>query len=113
MPQLTTVLILLLLLLLSPAKANARLQDLLQLRELHNDVVRIRKFHRDEDTRVMWKSIKDERRIVLDCPSDMVVELLNASTEFDLTSQYNVSRQGGSGRERESFLSLFCPFLSL
>lgn len=74
------------------AKANARLQELLQLRELHNDVVRIRKFRRDEDTRVMWKSIKDERRIVLDCPSDMVVDLINASSEFDLTNQYNVSR---------------------
>lgn len=96
MLQLTTLLILLHLLFpLPPAKANARLQDLLQLRELHNDVVRIRKFHRDEDTRVMWKSIKDERRIVLDCSSDMLVDLLNVSAEFDLTSQYNVSRNGG------------------
>lgn len=83
-------------LLLLPAKANARLQELLQLRELHNDVVRIRKFRRDEDTRVMWKSIKDERRIVLDCPSDMVVDLINASSEFDLTNQYNVSKAEGA-----------------
>ncbi|KAL7742445.1 hypothetical protein ACLKA6_019075 [Drosophila palustris] len=70
-------------------KATARLQDILQMRELHNDVVRVRKFKRDEDFRVMWKSIKDERRIVLDCPPDLLVDLLNTSSEFDLTKQYN------------------------
>ncbi|XP_001968234.3 glutamate receptor ionotropic, kainate 3 [Drosophila erecta] len=71
------------------AKAAARLQDLLQLREVHNDVVRVRKFQRDDDYRVMWKSIRGERRVVLDCEPSMLVELLNSSTEFGLTGQYN------------------------
>ncbi|KAH8278044.1 hypothetical protein KR026_006912 [Drosophila bipectinata] len=71
------------------AKAAARLQDLLQLRELHNDVVRVRKFQKDEDYRVMWKSIRGERRVVLDCPPDMLLDVLNASTEFGQTGLYN------------------------
>ncbi|XP_068141768.1 glutamate receptor ionotropic, kainate 2 [Drosophila tropicalis] len=70
-------------------KAQARLQDLLQLREVHNDVVRVRKFSRGDDYRVMWKSIRGERRVVLDCDPDMVVELLNSSSEFGLTGQFN------------------------
>ncbi|XP_062142127.1 LOW QUALITY PROTEIN: glutamate receptor ionotropic, kainate 2 [Drosophila sulfurigaster albostrigata] len=70
-------------------KASARLQDILQLRELHNDVVRVRKYTKDEDFRVMWKSILGERRIVLDCSSDLLVDLLNTSSEFNLTQQYN------------------------
>jgi len=60
------------------------------MRELHNDVVRVRKFKRDDDFRVMWKSIKDERRIVLDCSPDLLVDLLNTSSEFNLTKQFNV-----------------------
>ncbi|XP_034473399.1 glutamate receptor ionotropic, kainate 2 [Drosophila innubila] len=70
-------------------KATARLQDILQMRELHNDMVRVRKFKRDDDFRVMWKSIKDERRIVLDCSPDLLVDLLNTSSEFNLTKQFN------------------------
>ncbi|BFF96201.1 glutamate receptor ionotropic kainate 2 [Drosophila madeirensis] len=73
----------------SDAKAAARLQDLLQLREVHNDVVRVRKFQQDDDYRVMWKSIRGERRVVLDCPPGMLVELLNSSSEFGLTGQFN------------------------
>ncbi|EDW65044.1 glutamate receptor ionotropic, kainate 2 isoform X2 [Drosophila virilis] len=71
------------------AKAIARLQDLLQLRDVHNDVVRVRKYQKDDDYRVMWKSIKGERRVVLDCAPDMLVELLNSSSEFGLTGQFN------------------------
>ncbi|ALC39537.1 GluRIIC [Drosophila busckii] len=71
------------------AQARARLQDLLQLRDMHNDVVRVRKFHRDDDYRVIWKSIKGERRVVLDCKPDMLVELLNSSSEFGLTGVFN------------------------
>lgn len=54
--------------------------------------MRVRKFKRGEDYRIMWKSIKGERRIVLDCPPDILVEVLNASIPFDLTGQYNVSK---------------------
>ncbi|EDW03471.1 glutamate receptor ionotropic, kainate 2 [Drosophila grimshawi] len=71
------------------AKANARLQDLLQLCDMHNDVVRVRKYTKDDDYRVMWKSIRGERRVVLDCAPDMLVELLNSSSEFGLTGQFN------------------------
>lgn len=67
------------------------MQDLLQLREVHNEVVRVRKFHKDDDYRVMWKSIKGERRVVLDCAPGMLAELLNASSEFGFTGQFNVS----------------------
>ncbi|XP_030374350.1 glutamate receptor ionotropic, kainate 2 [Scaptodrosophila lebanonensis] len=71
------------------AGAPGRLQDLLQLRDVHNEVVRVRKFQKDEDYRVMWKSIRGERRVVLDCKPDMLVELLNTSSEFGLTGQFN------------------------
>ncbi|XP_037960958.1 glutamate receptor ionotropic, kainate 2 [Teleopsis dalmanni] len=69
--------------------APTRLQDLLQLHDLHNDVVRVRKYKRDEDFRILWKSIKGERRIVLDCEPDKLVDLLNASIPFDLTGEFN------------------------
>lgn len=54
-------------------------------------MVRVRKFTKDEDYRVMWKSIRGERRVVLDCPPDMLVDVLNSSTEFGQTGLYNVS----------------------
>ncbi|XP_011193096.2 glutamate receptor ionotropic, kainate 2 [Zeugodacus cucurbitae] len=71
------------------SKALTRLQDLIQLREIHNDVVRVRTFQRGDDYRTMWKSIKGERRIVLDCEPDLLVDLLNTSIEFKLTEQFN------------------------
>ncbi|XP_067622673.1 glutamate receptor ionotropic, kainate 2 isoform X2 [Eurosta solidaginis] len=70
-------------------QAPTRLQDLLQLRDIHNDVVRVRTYKRGDDYRVMWKSIKGERRILLDCEPDLLVTLLNASIEFRLTRQFN------------------------
>lgn len=73
------------------AKAPTRLQDLLQLRDIHNDVVRVRQFRRGDEYRVMWKSIKGERRVVLDCEPDLLIDLLNSSIPFDLTGQFNVS----------------------
>lgn len=54
----------------------------------------------------MWKSIKDERRIVLDCPSDMVVDLINASSEFDMTNQYNVSKAEGGISPSQLWINL-------
>uniref|UniRef100_W8BR51 Glutamate receptor ionotropic, kainate 3 n=1 Tax=Ceratitis capitata TaxID=7213 RepID=W8BR51_CERCA len=70
-------------------KAPTRLQDLLQLRDIHNDVVRVRQFRRGDEYRVMWKSIKGERRVVLDCEPDLLIDLLNSSIPFDLTGQFN------------------------
>ncbi|XP_017470732.1 PREDICTED: glutamate receptor ionotropic, kainate 3-like isoform X2 [Rhagoletis zephyria] len=70
-------------------RAPARLQDLLQLRDIHNDVLRVRIFKRGDDHRVMWKSIKGERRILLDCQPDLLTTLLNSSIEFGLTGQFN------------------------
>lgn len=62
-------------------------------------MVRVRKFQKDDDFRVMWKSIRGERRVVLDCEPSMLVELLNSSTEFGLTGQYNVSNPWDTLRE--------------
>nr|QKN21288.1 glutamate receptor ionotropic kainate 2 [Bactrocera dorsalis] len=70
-------------------KAPARLQDLFQLRGIHNDVVRVRKFKRDDDYRILWKGIKGERRIVLDCAPELLIDLLNTSIEFNLMGQFN------------------------
>ncbi|XP_075156880.1 glutamate receptor ionotropic, kainate 2-like [Haematobia irritans] len=71
------------------ASAPYRLQDLIQLRDINEKNVRVRTYKRDGDFRILWKSIKGERRIVLDCPPDMLVELLNASIPFGLTAQFN------------------------
>ncbi|XP_054743540.1 glutamate receptor ionotropic, kainate 2 [Anastrepha obliqua] len=70
-------------------RAPTRLQDLLQLQDIHKDVVRVRVFKRGDDFRIMWKSIKGERRVLLDCNPDLLVTVLNASVEFDLTGQFN------------------------
>ncbi|XP_036222655.2 glutamate receptor ionotropic, kainate 2 [Bactrocera oleae] len=70
-------------------KAPARLQDLFQLRGIHNDVVRVRRFKREDDYRILWKGIKGERRIVLDCAPDLLIDLLNTSIEFKLMGQFN------------------------
>ncbi|XP_061400844.1 uncharacterized protein LOC133336579, partial [Musca vetustissima] len=71
------------------ASAPFRLQDLIQLRDLNEKIVRVRTFKRGEDYRILWKSIKGERRIILDCPPDMLVELLNSSIPFGMTAQFN------------------------
>ncbi|XP_073835691.1 glutamate receptor ionotropic, kainate 2-like [Musca autumnalis] len=71
------------------ASAPFRLQDLIQLRDLNEKIVRVRTFKRGEDYRILWKSIKGERRIILDCPQDVLVEVLNASIPFGLTAQFN------------------------
>ncbi|KAL9926545.1 glutamate receptor IIC [Glossina fuscipes fuscipes] len=69
--------------------AYTKLQDLFQLHSLHSDIVRIRKFKRNEDYRILWKSIKGERRIVLDCNPNILLDLLKAAVPFDLTGQFN------------------------
>uniref|UniRef100_A0A1A9ZN65 Ionotropic glutamate receptor C-terminal domain-containing protein n=1 Tax=Glossina pallidipes TaxID=7398 RepID=A0A1A9ZN65_GLOPL len=70
-------------------QAYTKLQDLFQLHSLHSDIVRIRKFKRNEDYRILWKSIKGERRIVLDCSPNILLDLLKAAVPFDLTGQFN------------------------
>ncbi|XP_075155868.1 glutamate receptor ionotropic, kainate 2-like, partial [Haematobia irritans] len=69
--------------------APMRLQDILQLRDIHNEAVRVRKFRKGDDYQVMWKSIQGDKRVILDCPPDMLVEVLEASIPFDLTGQFN------------------------
>ncbi|XP_061386284.1 glutamate receptor ionotropic, kainate 2-like, partial [Musca vetustissima] len=69
--------------------APMRLQDIIQLRDLYIDAVRLRKYRKGDDYRNLWKSMKGDRRVILDCPADILVEMLNASIPFDMTGQFN------------------------
>ncbi|XP_013112934.2 glutamate receptor ionotropic, kainate 2 [Stomoxys calcitrans] len=71
------------------ASAPYRLQDLLQLKDINEKIVRVRTFKRGGDYRILWKSIKGERRVVLDCPPDILVDVLNASIPFGITAQFS------------------------
>uniref|UniRef100_A0A1I8Q9F2 Glutamate receptor ionotropic, kainate 2-like n=1 Tax=Stomoxys calcitrans TaxID=35570 RepID=A0A1I8Q9F2_STOCA len=69
--------------------APMRLQDILQLRDIHHEAVRVLKFRRGDDYQVLWKGIQGDKRVILDCPPELLVEVLEASIPFDLTGQFN------------------------
>ncbi|XP_058983281.1 glutamate receptor ionotropic, kainate 2 [Musca domestica] len=69
--------------------APMRLQDILQLRDLYIDAVRVRTFRKGDDYRNLWKSMQGDRRVILDCSPDVLVDILNASIPFDMTGQFN------------------------
>ncbi|XP_073831694.1 glutamate receptor ionotropic, kainate 2-like [Musca autumnalis] len=69
--------------------APMRLQDILQLRDIYIDAVRVRKFRKGDDYRALWKSMQGDKRVILDCSADILVEMLNVSIPFEMTGQFN------------------------
>jgi len=53
----------------------------------------MQEFERGGDYRVLWKRINNAREkfVLLDCPSDILVDVINASIGFNMTGPFNVS----------------------
>ncbi|XP_065356425.1 glutamate receptor ionotropic, kainate 2 [Calliphora vicina] len=69
----------------------ARMQHLLAWRQFHKTGVKMHRFRRGEDYRVLWKIINNSREkfVVLDCPHDILTEVVNASKYFNMTGPFN------------------------
>ncbi|XP_037959244.1 glutamate receptor ionotropic, kainate 1 [Teleopsis dalmanni] len=69
----------------------ARMQELFSWKQLHKTGIKVHKFKRGDDYRILWKVISNsrERFVVLDCPSDIVYEVVNASIYFNMTGSFN------------------------
>ncbi|XP_055855889.1 glutamate receptor ionotropic, kainate 2-like [Episyrphus balteatus] len=72
-------------------EALVRLQDLLQLKRIHEEEIKVRKFTRDDDYRTVWKVAKHqgERRVILDCSPELLADVVNSSIFFNMTGQFN------------------------
>lgn len=70
-----------------------RLQHILAWKQLHKTGIKIRQFERGDDYRVLWKQISkaNEKYVLLDCPPDILVNVINASIGFNMTGAFNVS----------------------
>uniref|UniRef100_A0A1I8PZ67 Receptor ligand binding region domain-containing protein n=2 Tax=Stomoxys calcitrans TaxID=35570 RepID=A0A1I8PZ67_STOCA len=69
----------------------SRMQHLLAWKQFHKTGIKLIPFHRDDDYRVLWKVIKNsrERNVLIDCPSDIIVELMRESINFNMTTSFN------------------------
>lgn len=71
------------------------MQHLLAWRQFHKTGIKMHRFKRGDDYRVLWKIINNSREkfVVLDCPYDILTEVVNASIYFNMTGPFNVSRR--------------------
>lgn len=62
-------------------------------RQVHKTGMKLWHFNRGDDYRVLWKRVSStrERNVILDCPADIITEVLNASIFYNMTGQFNVS----------------------
>ncbi|KAM7352229.1 glutamate receptor IIB [Cochliomyia hominivorax] len=69
----------------------ARMQHLLAWKQFHKSGIKMHRFKRGDDYRVLWKIINNSREkfVVLDCPHDILTELVNASIYFNMTGPFN------------------------
>lgn len=69
------------------------MQHLLAWRQFHKTGIKMHRFKRGDDYRVLWKIINNSREkfVVLDCPYDILTEVVNASIYFNMTGPFNVS----------------------
>lgn len=53
----------------------------------------MQEFERGDDYRILWKRINNAREkfVLLDCPSDILVDVINASIGYNMTGSFNVS----------------------
>ncbi|XP_055907198.1 glutamate receptor ionotropic, kainate 2-like [Eupeodes corollae] len=72
-------------------EALVRLQDLLQLKRIHEEEIKVRQFSRDEDFRTLWKNVRHqgERRVILDCSPELLADVVDSATFFNMTGQFN------------------------
>ncbi|XP_030380658.1 uncharacterized protein LOC115628614 [Scaptodrosophila lebanonensis] len=69
----------------------ARLQHVLAWKQLHKNGLKLQEFQRGDDYRILWKRINNarERYVLLDCPSDILTDVINASVPFNMTGAFN------------------------
>ncbi|KAH8421152.1 hypothetical protein KR009_003820, partial [Drosophila setifemur] len=68
-----------------------RLQHILAWKQLHKTGIKMQEFEKGGDYRILWKRINNAREkfVLLDCPSDILVEVINASIGFNMTGSFN------------------------
>lgn len=68
------------------------MQHLLAWKQFHKTGIKMQKFARGDDYRVIWKVISNSREkfVVLDCPPDIITDVVNASKFFNMTGAFNV-----------------------
>ncbi|TDG47195.1 hypothetical protein AWZ03_006326 [Drosophila navojoa] len=69
----------------------ARLQHIFAWKQLHKTGIKLQEFQRGDDYRILWKRISNAREkfVLLDCPPDILVEVINASIGFNMTGSLN------------------------
>ncbi|XP_017845406.1 glutamate receptor ionotropic, kainate 2 [Drosophila busckii] len=69
----------------------ARLQHILAWKQLHKTGIKLQEFERGDDYRVLWKRINNgrEKFVLLDCPTDILTDVINASISFNMTGSFN------------------------
>ncbi|EDW76392.1 uncharacterized protein Dwil_GK14684 [Drosophila willistoni] len=69
----------------------SRLQHVFAWKQLHKTGIKLQEFERGDDYRVLWKRINNAREkfVLLDCPSDIIVDVINASIKFNMTGSFN------------------------
>ncbi|KAH8248660.1 hypothetical protein KR032_001976 [Drosophila birchii] len=69
----------------------SRLQHILAWKQLHKTGIKMQEFERGGDYRILWKRINNAREkfVLLDCPSDILVDVINASIAFNMTGSFN------------------------
>ena len=70
------------------------MQHLFSWKHVHKSGVKLREFRRGDDYRVLWKIISNtkEKYVLLDCPPDILADVVNASIFFNMTGPFNVSQ---------------------
>ncbi|XP_054744748.1 glutamate receptor ionotropic, kainate 1 [Anastrepha obliqua] len=73
------------------SRSLTRMQLLFGWRQLHKTGIKLWKFERGDDYRILWKFINNarEKYVILDCPADMLTEVINASIYYNMTGQFN------------------------
>lgn len=70
----------------------ARLQHIFAWKQLHKTGIKLQEFQRGDDYRILWKRISNSREkfVLLDCSTDILVDVINASIGFNMTGSFNV-----------------------
>ncbi|SPP86017.1 glutamate receptor ionotropic, kainate 2 [Drosophila guanche] len=68
-----------------------RLQHIFAWKQLHKTGIKMQEFQRGDDYRILWKRINNAREkfVLLDCPADILVDVVNASIDFNMTGSFN------------------------
>jgi len=71
------------------------LQHILAWKQIHKAGIKMQEFERGDDYRILWKRINNAREkfVLLDCPSDILVDVINASIGYNMTGSFNVSTE--------------------